>query len=189
MLDVKELSDQKLLELLKLSSHAAFTEIYDRYFELLYVHAHKKLRDEYQAQDIVQELFADLWSRRDALGVAKDLPAYLITAIKHRIFDFFEHQKVVSKYIVSIKEYINTGSIAHTDYLTRERQLKSYIEIEIQALPAKMRQIFELSRKEHLTNRKIAEKLNTTESNVSQHLSNAIKALRTKLGSIFSVML
>jgi DNA-directed RNA polymerase specialized sigma24 family protein len=60
------LSDNELIQLLKESDHRAYTEIYNRYFYLLYVHACKKLRDEEQAKDVVQDVFATLWVRRES---------------------------------------------------------------------------------------------------------------------------
>ena len=59
------LPDQELLHLLQEGEQAAYTEIYHRYFHLLYRHAYKKLRDEEQAKDIIHDLFAALWAKRD----------------------------------------------------------------------------------------------------------------------------
>ncbi len=69
-----------------------------------------------------------------------------------------------------------------TGHRVRENDLKAYIEKEIQALPPKMKQIFELSRKAHLSHKEIAEKLDTSENNVSTQITNALRILRTKIG-------
>lgn len=178
-------SDTDLITLLREGNHNAFIEIYNRYYYLLFASGYKKLRNREQTKDIVQELFADLWVKKETIFTTENLAGYLMVAARNKIFNLFEHQKVESKYIESLKDFANTGNIAHTDYLVRKNQLNEYIEREIQALPKKMRRIFEMSRKENLSNRKIAENLNTSESNVSHHISNATKILRTKLGSIF----
>jgi RNA polymerase sigma-70 factor (family 1) len=176
------LPDQELLHLLQEGEQAAYTEIYHRYFHLLYRHAYKKLRDEEQAKDIIHDLFAALWAKRDVKLNTGNLAGYLYTAVRNRIFDFFAHQKVESNYIQSIKSYINTVTSMATDSLIREKQLRDYIEKEIQALPPKMRIIFELSRKENLSHQEIAARLNISENNVSKQVNNAIRILRTKLG-------
>ncbi|MCR8561977.1 RNA polymerase sigma-70 factor [Mucilaginibacter sp. BJC16-A38] len=184
MADYNTLSDSELLQLLKESDHAAYTEIYQRYFHLLFVHAYKKLRDENQAKDIVQDIFASLWFKRESGIQGSNLGGYLYTAVRNRIFDLFAHDQVKSKYLDSLNEYMQTHSAIPTDYLVRENDLKKYIEKEIQALPPNMKLIFELSRKDNLTHKEIAEKLNTSENNVSKQLNNALRVLKTKLGII-----
>ena len=69
-------------------------------------------------------------------------------------------------------------------HLIREKQLNHYLNTQINALPKKMRQSFLLSRVAHLTNKEIAVKLASSESNVSQHVHNAIRILKNKLGSL-----
>ncbi|MCR8562011.1 RNA polymerase sigma-70 factor [Mucilaginibacter sp. BJC16-A38] len=187
MIDYKTLSDSTLLQLLKESDHAAYTEIYHRYFYLLYVHAYKKLRNEEQAKDIIQDLFATLWFKRESGLPDSNLAGYLYTAVRNKIFDLFAHQQVESKYIDSLKDYLSNHSSAPTDHLVRENQLKAYIEQSIQALPAKMRVIFEMSRQENFSHKEIAQQLNVSENNVSKQVNNALRILKTKLGIIIFI--
>ena len=184
MTNLKKHSDQELLSLLRGSDHSAYNEIYHRYFYLIYTHAYKKLRDEDQAKDIVQDVFATLWFKRDLNLPNSNLAGYLFTAVRNKIFDLFAHQQVKAKYIDSLKDYLSRNANAPTDHRVRENELKAYIEKEIQALPPKMRQIFEMSRNEHLTHKEISDRLNTSENNVTTQISNALRILRTKLGMI-----
>ncbi len=62
----KDLSDNELLQLLKESDHAAYTEIYHRYFYLLYVHAYKKLRDETRQRMLYKMCSPTLWFKRES---------------------------------------------------------------------------------------------------------------------------
>ena len=188
MPDYKTISDNELIDLLKESDHAAYTEIYNRYFYLIFTHAYKKLRDQEQAKDIVQDIFATLWFKRKDNLPMSNLAGYLYTATRNRIFDLFAHQQVQLKHIDSLREYLNTHTSVPTDHRIRENELLFYIEKQIQALPQKMRKVFELSKKDHLSNREIALHLNVTESNVSQHVNNAMRILRTKLTNIFSIL-
>ena len=64
-------SDVELAELLKTDDSAAYTVIYNRYFHTLYVHAFQKLNDKQEAQDVVHELFAQLWNKRKELKKKK----------------------------------------------------------------------------------------------------------------------
>jgi RNA polymerase sigma-70 factor (family 1) len=179
--EYKTIPDNELIQLLKESDHRAYTEIYNRYFYLLYTHAYKKLRSEEQAKDIIQDLFATLWFKRERDLPTNNLAAYLFTAIRNKIFDLFAHQQVEAKYVSSLKDYLSTHMSVPTDHLARENDLKIYIEKGIQALPPKMKLMFELSRKENLSHKEIATKLGTSENNVSTQITNALRILRTKL--------
>lgn len=181
MTNYKTLSDEQLLGMLKVSDRLAYTEIYNRYHYLMLHHAYKKLRDEELAKDVIQELFTGLWVRREREIKATNLSGYLYTAARNRILDIFAHQKVQSSYVESsLQDFALNGDYANTDHLIREKEFRLYIEREIQALPAKMREIFELSRKGNLSHKEIAEQLNTSEHNVSKQISNAIKILKKR---------
>jgi RNA polymerase sigma-70 factor (family 1) len=185
----KTTSDNELLQLLKEDDHAAYTEIYHRYFYVLYVHAYKKLLDEEQAKDIIQEVFTSLWIKREFSIPQTNLAGYLFTAARNKIFDLFAHQKVEAKYIRSLDLFMQSHSNISADHRIREEELKAYIEKQIEALPPKMRLIFEMSRKQNLSHQEIAEKLNTNPNNISKQLTTALKLLKTKLGTLLFFVL
>jgi RNA polymerase sigma-70 factor (family 1) len=182
MLGYKNHSDDELVQLLKESDHSAYTEIYHRYFYLIFTHAYKKLRDEDQAKDLVQDIFTTLWFKREFNLPTSNLAGYLFTAVRNKIFDLFAHEQVKSKHTDSLKAYLNRNKSVSADHRVRENELRAYIEKQIQALPSKMKLVFELSRKEELSYKEIATQLNVSENNVSKQVNNAIRILRTKLG-------
>jgi len=181
MINYNRYTDQQLMTLLKEGDHNAYAQLYDRYFQLLFVYAYKRLRDEAEAKDVVQDFFTVLWVKRDTLNFSSAISAYCFTAINNRIIDLFLHRKVADKYIGSISIPTEQEE-AKTDHLVRERQLMAYIEKEIQALPSKMRKIFELSRKSNYSYKEIAGELSISEKTVHRQMSNALIRLRTKLG-------
>ena len=65
--------------------------------------------------------------------------------------------------------------------------MEELIEKELAALPPKMREVFELSRKANLNYREIAEKLNISDNTVKKQMSNALKILRSRLGVVFDL--
>lgn len=174
-------SDKELIIFLKEGSQQAYTEIFSRYYRLMFIFAYKKFRDEELAKDFVQELFSRLWEKRETLYPEGNLAQYLYISLRSRIFGYFAHQKVASKYIDFLAGFTE-ATAEQADHLVREKQLSNYIDRQIAGLPKKMREVFELSRKEYLSHGEIAKKLGTTESNVSHHIINALKILRTKLG-------
>lgn len=174
-------ADSKLMNLLRAGDRVAYAEIYERYVFILLNHAYNKTRSREEAKDIVQEVFTTLWVKRESLEVS-NLAGYLFTSIRNIFLNQIAHQAVQDKYLQSMELFAANSEIP--DHLIRERQLTAIIEREIAALPPKMREVFELSRKEHLSHKEIAERLGISEQTVSKQVTNALRILRPKLGSL-----
>jgi RNA polymerase sigma-70 factor (family 1) len=181
MKDFSSYTDRDLLSLLRESNHTAYTEIYKRYSGILYLHAYNKLRNREEAKDILQELFTNIWNRREELRIETSLSGYLYTAIRNRVLKQMASKDVEAQYITSITKYANQWECI-TDHLARQNQLATIIESEIESLPAKMKEVFLLSRKTHLSHRQIALQLGITEATAKKQVNNALKILRARLG-------
>ena len=179
-----DLNDMELLHLLKGSDEAAFNEIYNRFQGLLYVYACRIVKEAHEAEDIVQEVFIYLWDKRASLVCENSLAAWLYSAVRYKFFDRLDHQKVRTGYLQSLQKFIDQEDYC-TDHYIRERELTNLIEKGIAALPSKMQEIFALSRKEDLTHKEIAIQLNLTEKTAKNQVHNALKILRTRIGSLF----
>ncbi|MDX3916962.1 MAG: RNA polymerase sigma-70 factor [Pseudosphingobacterium sp.] len=181
--DVHFLSDLELASRLKGGSHAAFEELYSRFKGILHLHAYRKLGNLEEASDAVQELFALLWEKRESVPLSGNFSGYIYTIMVNRVHDMIARRQVASKYVLSLQQFMSGGQ-AITDHKIREKQLAAKIEAEINNLPEKMRAVFILSRKHNLSHKEIAEKLDISESTVKNHVKNALKILRVRLGII-----
>lgn len=189
MISYQAISDEALIPLLQKGDVQAFSEIYDRYKGLLYLHAFRRLNDSSEAEDLIHDLFASLWTNRAKLTIAEKLSSYLYVATRNRIIKLVAREKLKTNYLESINDFFDRGDLA-TDHQVRTRDLEKLIEKEISALPEKMRKIFLMSRFENLSHKQIAEKLDLSEQTVSKQVSNALKILRSKLGmTVFIIML
>ena len=184
MADYSKFSDAELTELLRNGNHAAYTEIYRRYWSLLYRNALKMLKDEDEATDIIQEIFTVLWEKAPELTFTSSISSYLYTAVKNRIINLINKNKLRDVYYTSLQEFIEKGTYI-TDEQLLERELALMIEKEIAALPSKMRVIFELSRKEGLSHEQISRRVDISEGTVKKQIHNAIKILRTRFPFVF----
>lgn len=179
-------SDNELVELLKSGDQAAFTEIYERYFWLLHSHAYKWMRNRDDAKDILHELFSNLWAKRETLVLKDKLAPYLYAAVRNRIFNQLAREKYSVQYSDSLEAFIDHGECV-TDHLIREKMLIEVIEKGIAKMPKKMRQVFEMSRKQQLSHKEIAEQLNISEDTVRKHVQHGLRILRPKLQMIFII--
>jgi len=183
MASYKLYTDTQLVHLLRKNDHAAFTEIYVRYSSALYKHAYKHLNNRDEVTDIVQEIFTSFWNRRSDLILRSSLAGYLHIAVRNQVIKIISHRQIKSEYFMYLQTSIEEGFV-NTDHLIREKQLVEIIEKEIDELPAKMRLIFNLSRKSFLSHREIAIELNLSESTVKTQVNNALRVLRTKLETL-----
>ena len=183
MIIPSECTDQELVAMLNNGDQIAYTEIYNRYKLLLYTHVYKKLGNREESRDVIQELFTTLWKNHKTIQISSSLSGYLYTAARNSVLNSIEHKGVRSRYVDSLGAFANKF-VAVTDHLIREKQMNMLIEKEIAALPKKMREVFELSRKSHLSHREIAARLDISEQTVTKQIKNALKILRTRLGSI-----
>ena len=186
MTNYKACNDTQLLGLLRSGDSMAYTEIYDRYALALLGHAYNKTRNRDEAKDIVHEVFTILWAKREVLQIDY-LAGYLFRSVRNIILNNIAHRAVQDKFIQSMEKFAASHEIP--DHLVREKQLSAIIEQEMAALPPKMREVFVLSRKEHLSHREIAELLGISEQTVSKHVTNALKILRVKLGILAYILL
>lgn len=183
MADLRSYTDPALTDLLKSGNQAAFTEIYERYKGLLYIYACKIAKDDDIAEDLVQEIFINLWNKRQTIRLTSSLSSYLYTSIRYKFFDLVDHRKVRADYVQVFQTFLDKGEYLTDNYIL-EKELAAIIEREIDNLPEKMREIFLLSRRENLTNKEIAGHLNISEKTVKNQVSTALKTLRVKLGSL-----
>ncbi len=175
--------EKELLQKLWDGDRLAFEIIYHRYKGLLYVHASKHLKDQEEAKDIVHDIFSNLWQNRATLHIQDSLTAYLYQSVRNRVINHQLKSKRADAYMSSFQGFLDQFQ-GNTDHLVREKMLSDLIEQEIASLPDRMRKVFELSRKEGLSHKEIAEQLHITEQSVRSHVKGALKILRLRLGVV-----
>lgn len=176
----KSYHDRELLSLLKSSDDRAFTEIYNRYAELLYRYAYNILQDEHECTDAIQEVFIWLWNSREKLQIT-ELKYYLLAAVKHKLARAIRNSKRKAEILAahpSIKQ-------SFVDESLELKELKSIILHFTHSLPPRAKEIFHLSRNEYLTNREIAAKLNISEKTVENQMTITLRKLKQALGSFW----
>ncbi|WP_316839503.1 RNA polymerase sigma-70 factor [Pedobacter gandavensis] len=175
-------SDQELLQQISEGSKKAYVLIYQKYHRLLFLYAYRKLNNQEEAEDVVQEVFISFWNKRQTLSPEVSIAGYLYRAVRNRALNIFAHREIETKYLDSLDEFLG-HNYESADSLIRERQIAALIAEEIDRLPAKMREIFELSRKGHLSYKEISLELNISEHTVATQIKRALKILRGKLGA------
>jgi len=180
-------TDQQLIQLLTDGDSMAYTEIYNRYKRLLYLFAFRRLGEKEEVWDAVHEVFLSLWLNHENLAITYTLSTYLHTAVRNKVANIISHKQICARYLDSFSTYLAVEN-EYTDHRVRQKELENLIEIEINALPVKMRKVFELSRKAGYNRKQIAELLNLSEETVKAQMYQALKKLKVRLGSMLTLL-
>ena len=165
-------------------NEVAFNKAFDLYYSRLCFFSDQILHDFDLSRSIVQQVFVDLWIKRDRLLVAS-LQAYLYHATRNASLDVLKHKKVESRYLSSLE---SNESIVEAD-LMEEAELAARINEAIQNLPEKCREVFLLCRFEGLKYAEIADQLNISVKTVEMQISIALKKLRSDLSDYQMIQL
>src|SRR5581483_5331410 len=84
----QKFDDDTLIKLLRQGNEVAFTRIYNQYWQRLFIVAANKLNHDLTlAEELVQDIFLDLWRRRETLDIKTSLAVYLAAAMKYKVID------------------------------------------------------------------------------------------------------
>lgn len=172
--------DETLLRRFAEGDHTAFSEIYDVHWEKLFLYAVRILGDENDAEDAVQDAFVSLWKYRHKAIQIRVLHHYLLTIVRNNAVKTIRRHMETRNYLDSFRAFFDELEQG-ADETFIAKGLEQFIDGEIEKLPAKMREIFVLSRKEQLSHKQIAEKLGISDETVKKQIYNSLKTLRFKL--------
>jgi len=187
MNEYSSLTDNQLVDLVKSGHERAFAEIYERYWSLIFHHVLKMTGDNDETQDLVQEVFTNLWLQVEHIEAGTNISGYLYVSARNKVINLVRHDKIKKDYLSSLSAFYTNHQHTVLEQLSA-KDLSIVIEKEIQNLPRKMREIFELSRKQYRSHKEIAHKLNISDKTVKKQIQNAIKILRLRLNIISLIL-
>lgn len=163
-----------------------FEQVFKEHFKNLHAYACSILKDEDEAEEMVQNVFYKLWEKKEKIGELQSVPAYLYRSVYNECMNYVKHEKVKMTYEAHA---VHHGSIAAraTDTATA-KELEHRIADALADLPEQCRTIFQLSRFEELKYREIADKMGLSVKTVENQMGKALKILRTKLADYISVV-
>ena len=155
-------------------------KLFKSYFGPLCSFAGKYVKDHDSAKEIVHDVFINLWEKRDALHMKTSLKSYLFKSVHNRCLNYLRDQKKFDKNELGEDNIGSYGSVDYNDHL-EEAELQQKINVALNSLPEKCREIFILSRFEELKYKEIAVRLNVSVKTVETQMSKALKILREEL--------
>lgn len=180
-----EAIDASLLSQLREGDTHAFTVLFNRYWKFLYAVAYRRVQDEELAQDIVQEVFMQVWDKREKLSIESAyVEYYLLKAVKNRIINHYTSLRVKTDVLERVMGRME-NMVEETYQPSRYLELERFLDEQVEQLPHTMRAVF-LMRSDNHSIGAIARKLNIAEQTVKNNLTEASHRLRKSLLRKFS---
>lgn len=183
-------SDQALIHKMAEDDQAAFEMIFHRYWEKLFSYLYNRLHNKIASEEIVQEVLISIWEKRKTLSIHTSLSSYLYKAAKYRMLNYIRSEKVRKTYF---SDFLETQISLVSDPLGPQLQnvsdLKDLIEKRLQELPPKCREVYRMSREEHIPNQEIADRLRISKKTVENYLTIALKHLRVHLSEYIMILM
>lgn len=177
----RKFCDEELVIFLMEGDEQAFTELYRRHWQNLFNTVYKRLQNLEQSQDIVQNIFADLWERRGQVNI-ENIQAYLHTAVRYQVFKHVNRQSDSCGFLNDFEEKL--AASCQTDEGILENEALDLLKFWIAALPPKRREIFLLHYMEDFPTYEIASQLDISQKTVQNQLNTAAHTLRSQLKKI-----
>jgi RNA polymerase sigma-70 factor (ECF subfamily) len=153
--------------------------LYQQHYSYLCACVYKLIKDSTTAEDIVQEVFMDIWRKKDKLVIKISIKAYLRRAAINKTLNHIRSKKVVFE---DEEKMVELGSKdPSTQSMMEGDELGIKIKNAIDSLPEKCRIVFGLSRFEELSYKEIAVKLDISVKTVENQISKALKHLKKEL--------
>lgn len=145
---------------------------------------YSRLKIKEVTEEIIQEVFYALWTKRADLTITHSLSAYLFTAVKYQVFNYIKADKVRKTYASHFYRYEEKMDNSNQEHIELA-DLANTVEKEVARLPMKCQQVFRMSRHEHRSVRDIATALNISHKTVENHLTKALRQLRVAVSEYF----
>lgn len=176
-------SNTELIKLLKKGDMAAFDAIYNQYCHKLHQFVFMYLKQEEDAEEVVQEVFIKIWESREKVDVYLSFESFLFTIAYNSTMSLL--RKRVSE--TKSREYLKSLQKIETEEMVIDEiqynELNNKVQSLLEQLSPRQSEIYLLSREEGLSHKEIAIKLNISESTVNNHLVTILKFLKSNIDS------
>ncbi len=183
-----QINQEEYWPLISKGDKRAFEEVFNTYYQLLCNYACSMLNDIDEAEEVVQNMFFNIWTKRESLQVNTSIKSYMYRATHNDCLNKIKHGKVRTVYAQDYKATMNSHHL-DSSQLLQAKELGHSINRAIGTLPEQCGQVFKLSRFENLKYQEIADRLNISVKTVENHMGKALKILRNELKDYLHMVL
>lgn len=175
-------NEKELLSLVALGSESAYKCFFRHYWDSIYSVALMFTKSVELSQDLAQDIFAQIWVKRERLTEVTDFSAYLYIVARNLIFDRLRRKVLVSSCAPHLIEHFSDPSLPPGSLLEL-KEMEELIFSGLRLLPPQQQQAFRLSRLQGLRHREIAQRMNISQQSVKSYIVRALSHLRRHVGA------
>ena len=177
---------KQVLQRLKNGDEGAFDTVFWSYNSHVFHFIDSLLYDKTLAEDFTQNVFLKIWERRESINPEDSFESYLFTIARNMVYKESEKRLLSERFL----EYIGNQQDfdGQLEAKIDAESLREYVDELVEQMPPSRRNIYYLSRKQHLTNKEIAKQLSISEKTVETQLYRALQYLRVKLADEITVL-
>lgn len=187
MSDYSLISDSLLLQMISNSNEKAFTELYKRYKDKLYSFAFQLSGSKEEAKDLVQDVFFKIWQKHESFTGKEIFSSYLYKMIHNFAVDRMKRFSRTVLLLNTFKAEQDCQDQGTADNGILYKELEAKINLSIQKLPRRQREVYILHRDKGLKYSEIATTLGLSTSTVENHFSRALDNLRKSFDLSFEL--
>ncbi|MDR8394624.1 RNA polymerase sigma-70 factor [Aliifodinibius sp. S!AR15-10] len=176
------------IEKIQTGDHQAFENLFKEYYLPLTRFAWGYVKSKAIAEEIVQEVFADVWANRKNWSIDYSIRSYLYKTVKNESLNYLKHQKIEDEYDSRWMDQKDNPTI-NFDYELREEQIREAVKEAIDELPRRAKMTYKLHRHDGLTYHEIAEVMEVSVKTVESQMTRTLKTLRERLSYLLPFFL
>ncbi len=169
-----------MIKLLKGGDMKAFDIIYKKYSRRLYGFVFRYVKQEADTEEIVQDVFTKIWQSRNKINIYSSFESFLFTIAHNATVNLLKKKATEKKYIKHLQSLQNTNSYELTNEIYF-KELEQKLRDLVEELSPRQKEIFQMSRNEGLSHKKIAGKLGISANTVKNHLVSTLSFLKNKI--------
>jgi len=174
------ITDQEIVGRIRKGDVNQFESLFRSSYASLVRYAKTLIKDQYTAEEIVQDLFFRLWKDKEKIKIESSLNGYLFRSIHNKCLHYIDHSRVVERHAEEISSRPSENQETPSDILNY-KELQAKIATILERLPERCSTIFCMSRFEGLKYSEIAEKLSVSIKTVESNMGRALKEFRKAL--------
>lgn len=163
-----------------LGTKAGFETLFRKHYQDLCTYAFYYLKDQAAAEEEVQDIFFNLWKKREELEITGSIKSYLFRATRNHCLNVIKHLEVRDNYKAH-NEQMRSVQEQEGERVLETKELQERIDAAVEALPQERKKIFMMSRYEGLKYREIAYQLEISVKTVENQMGKALAFLREQL--------
>ena len=167
----------------------ALAELFRRYYAPLYMKAYKRIPSAGQVEEMVQDVFVNIWVKAPTLDTDSNVKAYLYATLRNKILNELRTEAIHSFHAANFATTLRFEDDTSSADILHAKLTEQYLSKVIAGLSPHCREAFLLSRTEHLTYREIAQRMDISVSTVEKHVTKALQILRRKLNEYDDLVL